>query len=194
MNRIVPLLLDALVAGLCLAWPLWRMGRAFSWSSRRRVAYLAMAVYLSIVFSLAGLPDIRYIRFRPNINLRPFRYFFSDRSSAPNVLLFVPLGMLLPTLWRRFSSGWRTVGFGLGMSLAIEVLQLFTLRATDVNDLMTNTLGTLLGWLAGRWALRHGDFHPAEGTQDLAMVCGLTFGFMTLLHPLLADPLLRLLT
>lgn len=193
MSRLLPLLLDALVAGLFLWLPIRLLGKRFGWSIRRQAAYLALAVYLSIVFSLAGLPDIRYIRFRPNINLRPFRYFFTDRSSAPNVLLFVPLGMFLPMLWKRFSGGWQTVLVGFLASLGIEVLQIFTYRATDINDLMTNTLGTLLGWLAGRWALRRGGFHPAEGTRDLWLLFCLTFSFMVLLHPLLSDPLKILL-
>ena len=33
------------------------------------------------------------------------------------------------------------------MSLAIEICQLFCYRATDVDDLIMNTLGTLVGYL-----------------------------------------------
>ena len=32
------------------------------------------------------------------------------------------------------------------MSLAIEICQLFNLRATDIDDLMMNTLGALVGY------------------------------------------------
>lgn len=40
---------------------------------------------------------------------------------------------------------------GFGLSLTIELAQLFTqYRATDVDDLITNTVGTLLGYLCFR--------------------------------------------
>ncbi len=41
-------------------------------------------------------------------------------------------------------------GLGLMTSLGIEILQIFTFRATDINDLITNAAGTLAGYLIGR--------------------------------------------
>ncbi|MDR2255271.1 MAG: VanZ family protein [Arthrobacter sp.] len=71
---------------------------------------------------------------------------------ALNVLLFIPLGVLGVRLL-----GWHpiaTVLFGFGVSLAIEATQytgLFGLfcryRVADVGDLITNTLGALIGVL-----------------------------------------------
>ena len=40
------------------------------------------------------------------------------------------------------------------MSLTIEVLQLFVFRATDINDLIMNTLGALVGYLAAKVIIR----------------------------------------
>ncbi len=40
------------------------------------------------------------------------------------------------------------------MSLTIEVLQLFLFRATDINDLIMNTLGALVGYLAAKVIIR----------------------------------------
>ena len=37
--------------------------------------------------------------------------------------------------------------FGFCLSLVIEISQIFTFRLTDINDLITNTLGTLIGYL-----------------------------------------------
>lgn len=113
MHRFLPLALDAAVAAPALGLIFWFLGKRRHWSRGQTLGCYAMAVYLSIVFSLVGLPDIRYIRFRPNINLIPFRYFFTDRTTAPNVLLFVPLGILLPALWVRFRNGLRATAFGL---------------------------------------------------------------------------------
>ena len=193
MHRFPPLLLDGVVSALVLAPVLWLLKGRLGWSQRRTLSYFSMALYLSLVFSLVGLPDIRYIRFQPNINLRPFRYFFTDRSTLPNVLLFVPLGIFLTTLWGRFLSGWRACLFGFCVSMTIELLQIFTFRATDINDLITNTLGTILGWGLGRLFLAIvPGFTPSRNTREVYGLCFGTFCFMVLLHPLLADPIFSL--
>lgn len=193
MHRFLSLFLDVAVSALILGPALWLLKGRLGWSRRRALSYFALALYLSLVFSLVGLPDIRYIRFEPNINLRPFRYFFSDWSTLPNVLLFVPLGVFLTTLWGRFRSGWRACLFGFWVSMTIEVLQIFTFRATDVNDLITNTLGTALGWALGRFLLAIvPGFTPSRNTREVYGLCFGTFAFMVLLHPLLADPIFSL--
>lgn len=160
-------------------------------SRRKTIWYFIFSLYLCAVYVVAGLPDIRYVRLDFNINLEPFAYMFSDyRSTLLNVLLFLPLGFFLSVLWTRFRNGFRTVLFGFAMSLTIELLQLFTYRATDVNDLMTNTTGTALGWIVGRIALRLiSGLTPEEDTQNVFAVCAITFGVMFFLHPFLADTL-----
>lgn len=72
-----------------------------------------------------------------------------------NVVLFAPLGIFARLLWRRGFAG--TVLLGFGCSLLIEVTQLtanwgtapFQYRIFDVDDLITNTSGAALGWIAG---------------------------------------------
>lgn len=193
MHRFLPLLLDGAVSALILGPALWLLKGRLGWSRRRTLSYFALALYLSLVFSLVGLPDIRYIRFQPKVNLRPFRYFFSDWSTLPNVLMFIPLGVFLTTLWGRFRCGLRACLFGFWVSMTIELLQIFTFRATDVNDLITNTLGTILGWGLGRLLLAIvPGFTPSRNTREVYGLCFGTFAFMVLLHPLLADPIFSL--
>lgn len=191
MHRIFPMCLDAAVAALVLAPLFLLLDRHYFRNFKRTVWYLVMAVYLSGMFAVVGLPDIRYIRFEPNINLVPFRYMFSDyASSLLNVLLFLPLGFFLPVLWEHFKKLHWTLLFGFCTSLLIEVLQIFTFRATDVNDLITNTFGTLVGWCLGRLVLRLvPSLHPSGKTGDVYAVCGVTFAVMFFLHPFLADRL-----
>ena len=63
-----------------------------------------------------------------------------------NVLMFLPLGLLLPTIDRRVS--WRNMVFVFfGCSLLIEVVQPVVGRSFDVDDLIYNTLGGILGFL-----------------------------------------------
>ena len=156
---------------------------------KKTVWYFLFSLYLCAVYVVVGLPDIRYIRLDFNINLRPFTYMFSDyRSTSLNILLFVPLGFFLTVLWESFRKVHITVLFGFCTSLLIELLQIFTFRATDINDLMTNTVGTLLGWCLGTLALRLiPSYTPGKDIQNAYALCAISFGVMFFLHPFLAD-------
>lgn len=64
-----------------------------------------------------------------------------------NIVLFSPLGMLLPILQRWFRKVHRTVGFGFLFSMTIELGQRLTQRGLcELDDLFNNTLGVLLGY------------------------------------------------
>jgi len=78
------------------------------------------------------------------------------RLLAGNVLVFTPLGLLLPTIWPRLASLWRIALAGLCVSLAIELAQLAVslalgawYRMSDVDDVLLNVAGVLLGYGVG---------------------------------------------
>ncbi len=48
-----------------------------------------------------------------------------------------------------------TLTAGIIMSLLIEVMQLYTFRASDIDDLLMNTLGTVVGFGVAKLFLRH---------------------------------------
>ena len=182
--------LEMLAAGIVLV-PLYSvLNRALFHNTRKSLIYCVFSFYLAAVYHLVGLPNVTYIRFEVNLNLIPFLGFFDGlQSSILNILLFVPLGVGMPILWEKFRSGKNTVLFGLGMSLAIEILQMFTFRATDVNDLMTNTLGTFLGWLlAGALIKAVPDIKRMGAetkTGELYLVCAVGFLVMFFVQPFL---------
>lgn len=66
---------------------------------------------------------------------------------AGNVLIFAPLGFFAPLLWKPLRRWWAALGLSAAVSLLIEFLQLFLGRSVDVDDLILNTLGGLLGYL-----------------------------------------------
>lgn len=189
MLRILYMSIDAAISAIILTPLFLLLNPLLFHSGRRTFCYLLFAVYLSGMFSVVGLPDICYVRFDPSFNLIPFSYMFSDSiNSILNVLLFIPLGVFLPCFWKFFRKMYRTVLFGFCTSLLVEVLQIFTLRATDVNDLITNTIGTLLGWCIARLLLLlFPSITPSRKTGNVYLVCGLTFVVMFFLHPFLAD-------
>ena len=142
--------------------------------------------YLCAVHALVGLPNVSYIRFDLAGNLIPFRDMLTGlRSTLQNILLFVPLGVFLPLMGTKYRQLKSTVCFGFCMSLTMELLQVFTYRATDINDLITNTAGTLLGFLLVRTAMRR--FPEIDGAtqypRDLWIVFALAIAVMFFLYP-----------
>jgi glycopeptide antibiotics resistance protein len=91
------------------------------------------------------------------VNLRDGdRVMATLAGAAGNVVLFLPLGFLLPMLAPRLGRFWPTVGAGFALSAAIELSQVAFpgVRRADVNDVLMNTLGAALGYLLYRLAAR----------------------------------------
>lgn len=189
MYRVFAMCLEAGIAAVVLVPLFWLLNRCYFRNARRAACCLLVSLYLAAVDAVVGLPSLLYIRFDANINLVPFAYMFSDYgNSLLNVLLFMPLGFLLPVLWKRFRSFLWTAAFGFSFSLLIELLQLFTFRATDINDLMTNTAGTILGWCLGRLILKlFPSVRPSWKAKELAVTFAATFAVMFLVQPFLAE-------
>ena len=109
-----------------------------------------MGLSLVFLFYLSGVLAVTGIR-------RPFGFFprlalvpFVDMIKGPvdttlNVLLFLPLGVFLPILYAEFDGIRQIALCAFALSLAIELMQMFGLGITDVNDLMTTTAGACLG-------------------------------------------------
>ena len=85
-----------------------------------------------------------------------FRYLL--RNVGGNIAAFLPLGLAVVGLMRH-RGAWRAlkwaVGVGFFVSLSIELLQLIVpRRVTDIDDLLFNTVGALLGGVLGLLILR----------------------------------------
>nr|WP_294660435.1 VanZ family protein [uncultured Blautia sp.] len=66
-----------------------------------------------------------------------------------NVIGFIPYGFILPVIARKCRSGFFIILSGFGLSLLVETIQLITkVGCFDVDDLILNTLGAALGYLA----------------------------------------------
>ncbi|MFK4851652.1 VanZ family protein [Microbacterium sp. ZW T6_19] len=86
------------------------------------------------------------------INLVPFADLLDDPSGLLlNALLFAPLGFLMP-LVRKITSVWQVLLRGLLASLVIEIGQFVAdlavglRRVADIDDLIANTVGALIGY------------------------------------------------
>ena len=159
------------VAWLVATWVLAR--RHWATAPRRVVAGSVFVVYLAAAWAIVLLPfpDASVVAEAAPVNLEPFgwlgdaiagtRYaggglgaWLTNRTVVyllSNLLLTVPLGAMLR------HRGWgllRTAAAGLALSLAFELTQLTAVwglyprryRTFDVDDLLANTAGALVGW------------------------------------------------
>ena len=159
---------------------------------------LLLFYYLGIMLShVVGIPTISEVNrlislkiplFNPNINLILFEDGFS-MNFILNIMLFVPLGLLCPLISNTFKSAGYTFLIGFGLSFAIEASQLFTLyRITDINDLIANTAGAMIGYLifliltklrlAKPYVLRRlSDADYTKYIPVAAIICAFIIGF-----------------
>ena len=118
---------------------------------KKTAAYIIFILYLTAMCLLVGFPCVTGIKIGWSYNFIPLYGMLTDiTNSYLNVLLFIPLGIFVPCLWPEYRSMMKTVGLGLMTSLGIEILQIFTFRATDIHDVITNVAGTMIGYLIGK--------------------------------------------
>lgn len=89
------------------------------------------------------------------INLLPFVYLF-DYPTVKEILInvignttmFIPIGVIYPIVYKNLDTHKKVILAGIGFSLCIEILQLpFYDRVSDVDDLILNSVGFVLGYL-----------------------------------------------
>lgn len=72
-----------------------------------------------------------------------------------NVVGFIPFGILLPCLLKQVQSIKKFLPYTVGVIIAIELVQLLTLRGScDIDDLILNTTGALIGYVLWRTVSR----------------------------------------
>ncbi|MBO5197964.1 MAG: VanZ family protein [Lachnospiraceae bacterium] len=68
-----------------------------------------------------------------------------------NVAAFMPFGFCLPVISKRYSGFFRILFLSAGFSFAAEIVQLFgKVGSFDVDDILLNTIGGVLGYIGYR--------------------------------------------
>lgn len=142
------------------------MAPGSSWklmSARARVETVIVSATFALyaAFALKLLVLSRPPGSERSLNLIPFativHYMFSDSAATTrfafanvvgNVLIFLPLGVFLAFAWSGATVARRMMVIVLS-SVVVEIVQgLFGLGASDIDDVILNSLGGLLGILA----------------------------------------------
>lgn len=151
---------------------LWVIIRAFFWIKNRRIDWKREAELLLVYVCIMVIARITFFplekidgkvqplvfdivnAFSFRINVLPFVNLleYDEIRDAiinfiGNTAMFIPVGMIWPLVFRELDSHWKTILAGIGFSLLIEVLQLpFYDRVSDIDDLILNTVGYLMGY------------------------------------------------
>lgn len=165
MGMAVGILIVGTPLACLFAWIVMRLSRRNSLTSMSYWKRFTLAAYVFLVFfatlgmdilllgPAAFQSGIHLVNFKPFIWLQE-TYLMGWKAMVTqvllNILMFVPLGFLLPLTFPRFQSLRKTLLLLSVSSLAIEFLQYFIGRSADVDDLIMNSLGALGGWLIYR--------------------------------------------
>ena len=165
----IPISYLFVVTCITLLWVLVRMivfkksGR-FSWKREAQLmlVYICIVVVARFTFFPFSKVDgrvqplmfdaVQMWNFR--INLLPFVYITDYEALwemkvniIGNTAMFIPIGIIWPSVFRKLDTHRKVIAAGVGFSLFIEILQLpFYDRVTDIDDLILNSLGFLLGY------------------------------------------------
>lgn len=83
-------------------------------------------------------------------NPRPDVLWVVVYNLGGNIIMFLPLGFLLPEQWEKFRHFLPCVGAVAGIMTCVELVQLFSLRGfCEVDDVLLNVLGGAIGF--GIW-------------------------------------------
>ena len=122
------------------------------------IAYLLFLGYM--LFYSAGFNRVEHEEYRYNLTMfqEIMRYYNLGMRTGEwrlfvlnvigNVVVFMPIGMFLPSLFYRCKNFHFTTILSLEISLCVEVIQLITkVGSFDVDDLLLNTFGGICGYI-----------------------------------------------
>ena len=151
---------------------IWIINRIRIWISQKQIDWKQEAVLLLMYINLAVIIRFAFFpmskvdglvqplifdiatAFPFRVNLLPLVNLFDYDNKRDlllnvigNVAMFIPSGIVLPIIYKRLDSFVKVILAGGGISLCIEIIQLpFSVRASDVDDLILNTVGVIIGY------------------------------------------------
>lgn len=110
---------------------------------------LCCSIFLIIFATILFVP----INFHPEqyiINLVPFNWTDDTNQIIveviPNIMMFVPLGFFIPVIFKNKRKLYKTTVMVFLLTFSIEFFQYFIGRSADINDIITNLLGGIIGY------------------------------------------------
>lgn len=112
---------------------------------------LLSVVYLLLLYELLTRSDMNFVS---GSNLIPFkgmiRYLHTPKQFfyiiIGNVLVFVPFGFIV-SFYSRTKKIWSSLFIGIVVSTTVELVQREIGRSFDIDDIILNTVGCIIGYL-----------------------------------------------
>ena len=123
-----------------IAWKGFKTGLWYS-AALLLIEYIFLLFCSTVIFRPTG--ETRQYDFHP--------FWSYDRpellvENIMNVIVFIPIGILLGITFKQMT-WWKALLIGCSISITIEALQFCFLKGfSEVDDVMHNTMGCLLGW------------------------------------------------
>ncbi len=136
-------------------------------SAWRAISVFALLIYLTAILFIVFMS--REAGQYDGVNLHLWSSWgITTRRKAlfiENIIMFIPMGMLLPSAFKTFRNPFVCIFSCAVMSCFIEQTQfIFKLGFAELDDVVTNTLGGAIGWII--WGILwlicqiiHGIFH-----------------------------------
>ena len=115
-----------------------------------RIMEWAYIVYIMLVLNITGITTIQELKFEwftnsiKNIEVTIPENFSSLMMIAFNIIMFIPFGLLTPWMWEKMNIK-KTAVIAIIFTIAIELIQGFSGRFVELNDVLANTLGAIIG-------------------------------------------------
>lgn len=126
-----------------------KKGRSFN--GYQIAAVLSFFIYVAAVFHFTGAGTI-FDGFRygleikaEQLNFIPFSQNIDIVAYLLNILLFIPIGVLVPMICRKIINIIDIVGISFFFTGFVEFSQLLNHRRTDIDDIFLNVLGGVIG-------------------------------------------------
>lgn len=121
---------------------------------RKELLLLLFIVYLLILFNVVTYPVNEYGKNNLNLFQELFRYKIGSnlfiQNIVGNILLFIPFGMFLNSYFK--VKKWHLIIITILYSFSIELTQILIGRVFDIDDIILNLLGSLIGWCFSKYA------------------------------------------
>lgn len=159
MNRIVGYFVIAIIGFLvaCILYlPVYFILR------KKKIPFIKQFSCLLLGFSIFIILTVTIflggIDFNPQynlINLVPFKFLIETYDMGyremmsqvvANIIMFVPIGLLLPIVLKKCREFKYTCLYSLLFTFSIEFVQYFIGRSCDIDDIIMNFIGSVLGY------------------------------------------------
>ena len=121
----------------------------------RQCSYVALiwSVFLIVFATILFTWPITFGPEQHSINLMPFEWLGDTDPMRtfveffiPNIMMFVPFGYFLPVVFRSMRRFYKTACLAFCVSFSVEFFQYFIGRGSNVDDLIANSLGCMIGY------------------------------------------------